>query len=115
ILGREPVWMDPGTGFTVVYVEDVRSHALLVKQIVDRMNDVKLLLADTGKHGLELIAMERPDLVLLDMELPDMNGMDLFRALQEDAATAGIAVVALSASAMSHQVGEALDMGVRHY
>ncbi|HWK53393.1 MAG TPA: hybrid sensor histidine kinase/response regulator, partial [Hyphomicrobiales bacterium] len=115
ILGREPVWMDPGTGFTVVYVEDVRSHALLVKQIVDRMNDVKLLLADTGKHGLELIALERPDLVLLDMELPDMSGLEVFQALQRDPATAGIPVVALSASAMSHQVGEALDLGMRHY
>lgn len=106
---------DAATGFSVLYIEDMQSHALLVKQIFSRMSDIKLQVAMTGWAGLQQARKLLPDLILLDMELPDMKGLELYRHLQEDARTAHIPVVAISASAMPHQVQAALDAGMRHY
>jgi len=110
----------PGVGsaandFSVLYIEDMQSHALLVKQIFSRMSDIDLQVAATAWAGLQQARKQKPDLILLDMELPDMNGLDLYRHLQEDARTAHIPVIAISASAMPHQVQAALDAGMRQY
>lgn len=101
--------------FSVLYIEDMKSHALLVKQIFDRLSDIDLQLAATAWAGLAHVQARQTDLILLDMELPDMKGLDLFRRLREDARTRGIPVVAISASAMPHQVQEALDLGMCKY
>ncbi len=101
--------------FSVLYVEDMQSHALLVKQIFSRLSNVDLQLAATGWAGLQQVQKRLPDLILLDMELPDMKGVELYQRLRDDPRTAGIPVVAISASAMPHQVQQALDLGMRQY
>ncbi len=106
---------DARNGFSVLYIEDMQSHAMLVKQIFARVNDVTLQLAATGWAGLQQARKQLPDLILLDMELPDMKGLELYRHLQEDLRTTHIPVVAISASAMPHQVQAALDAGMRQY
>jgi CheY-like chemotaxis protein len=73
------------------------------------------IVAATGWAGLQQARKQLPDLILLDMELPDMKGLELYRHLQEDLRTAHIPVVAISASAMPHQVQAALDAGMRQY
>jgi CheY-like chemotaxis protein len=93
----------------------MQSHALLVKQIFSRMSDIDLQIAATAWAGLQQAKKQLPDLILLDMELPDMKGLDLYRHLREDVRTAHIPVVAISASAMPHQVQAALDAGMRQY
>lgn len=99
----------------VLYIEDMRSHVLLVQQIVERLGDIQLSTAANGRTGLELARQERPDLILLDMDLPDIAGLDVFRQLGTDPATAGIPVIALSAAAMPQQISAALALGIRHY
>jgi CheY-like chemotaxis protein len=111
----QPRKADSVGDFSVLYIEDMKSHALLVKQIFERLSNINLLLAATGWAGLEAAQRDKPDLILLDMELPDMKGIELYRRLQQDPRTAGITVFAISASAMPHQVNEALDLGIRHY
>jgi CheY-like chemotaxis protein len=101
--------------FSVLYIEDMKSHALLVKQIFDRLSNIDLQLEATAWAGLAHAQTQQTDLILLDMELPDMKGLDLFRRLRQDPRTAGIPVVAISASAMPHQVQEALDLGMCKY
>ena len=56
-----------------------------------------------------------PDLILLDMQLPDVSGAELLRHLQQDPALAGIAVVVVSADATPAHVEQALTLGARHY
>lgn len=114
-LAPEPAVPGNGSDFSVLYIEDMQSHALLVKQIFSRMSSINLQVAATGWAGLQQVRKCLPDLILLDMELPDMKGLELYRHLQEDARTAHIPVVAISASAMPHQVQEALDAGMRRY
>jgi CheY-like chemotaxis protein len=105
----------PGSDFTVLYIEDMQSHALLVQQIFSRMSNIGLKVEATAWAGLQHARRQQPDLILLDMELPDMQGLELYRHLQEDPRTAHIPVVAISASAMPHQVQAALDAGMRRY
>jgi CheY-like chemotaxis protein len=104
-----------GKGLRVLYIEDTHSHALFVKQIVDRLGGIDLVLAENGQNGLALAEAGPPDLILLDMELPDMSGPGIYRSLQADPRTCAIPVIALSASAMPHQISEAMQLGIRHY
>jgi CheY-like chemotaxis protein len=106
---------DTSDDFSVLYIEDMQSHAMLVKQIFARLSNVSLQVAATAWAGLQQARKNVPDLILLDMELPDMKGLELYRHLQEDLRTAHIPVVAISASAMPHQVQAALDAGMRQY
>ena len=71
--------------------------------------------AATGSEGIAKALALRPDLILLDMQLPDMDGLAVLRALRADRVTAGIACVALSANAMAADVQAAHDAGVVAY
>ncbi|MBL0211679.1 MAG: response regulator [Holophagaceae bacterium] len=67
--------------------------------------------ARDGVEGLEIAARERPDLILMDMGLPDLDGQDVTRLLRQDEATAGIPVIALTAHAMETDRKEAFAVG----
>ena len=84
----------------VLYVEDNAANRLLMAHIVERHPGVRLLLAATGQEGLALARSERPDLLLLDLQLPDLDGYEVLRALKADAAMAGVPAVAMTAFAM---------------
>ncbi len=85
----------------VLYVEDNAANRLLMEHIVERHPGVRLLLAATGQEGLALARRERPDLLLLDLQLPDLDGYEVLRALKADAAMAGMPAVAMTAFAMA--------------
>jgi len=83
---------------TVLIVEDVAlNRDLLIQLLEDRY---RLVVAEDGAAALERAAAERPDLVLMDLSLPRMDGWEATRRLKADAALAGIPVIALSAHAM---------------
>ncbi len=71
----------------------------------------EVIAARDGVEGLEAAARERPDLILMDMGLPDLDGQDATRLLRQDQATAGIPVIALTAHAMTADRDEALAAG----
>jgi PAS domain S-box-containing protein len=100
---------------TVLYIEDNDVNALLVQQLLARWTGVHFVHAHDGRSGLDLARKLRPALVLLDMQLPDIDGLEVLRCLKDDPATQNLRVVALSASAMPDDVARARSLGVAAY
>jgi signal transduction histidine kinase/CheY-like chemotaxis protein len=107
--------MQAGTAGVIVYIEDDPVNVLLMEQYVALCADVQLLVARDGAAGLALVRQSMPNLVLLDMQLPDMSGLDVLDRLRADPATSGLRVVALSADAMPAHVTEAIARGAEAY
>ncbi|MBC7481121.1 MAG: response regulator, partial [Rhizobacter sp.] len=76
---------------------------------------VEMQVSMTGTEGLRSIRARHPDLILLDMHLPDISGMEVLRQLQADVHTAGIPVVVVSADALAQQIDAAFEAGCTHY
>jgi CheY-like chemotaxis protein len=85
---------------TVLYVEDNPANLMLVEDLVARRPDIRLLSARDGKRGIEMARASLPDVILMDINLPGISGIQALRILAEDPATAHIPVVALSANAI---------------
>jgi PAS domain S-box-containing protein len=101
----------PGRAARVLYVEDNPANLLLVEQIVARHPGIELLQAPSGSLGLELARSHRPDLLLLDIHLPDIDGYKVLALLRADAATRGIPAVAVTAQAMPEDIRRAMAAG----
>jgi PAS domain S-box-containing protein len=99
----------------VLYIEDNPVNQMLVQEMLRPWPCLDLHLAGDGSEGLRRAAELRPDLILLDMRLPDMDGKQVLRALKADPALAAIPVVALSASAMPEDVAQAYAGGAIEY
>jgi len=99
----------------VLYIEDNASNVDLVAAILRHRPSVKLQGAANGESGLAMARALRPDLILLDLHLPGINGMDVLRALREDPATSSIPVVVVTADATVHQRQRMLGAGARAY
>jgi PAS domain S-box-containing protein len=100
---------------TVLYIEDNLSNLKLVERLLERVPEVRLIPAMQGQLGLELARRHQPDLILLDLHLPVLNGRDVLQALKDDPATARIPVVVLSADATPSQVERLLAAGAADY
>lgn len=107
--------MNPSDPKTILYVEDCAVNAYLVKAIFDEHAGVQLLTATTGNMGLELAKTHRPDLILLDLNLPDMDGEEFLRKLRAVEAIAAIPIVIVSADAMEDQRKRFLNLKVADY
>ncbi|HEY0857756.1 MAG TPA: ATP-binding protein [Albitalea sp.] len=99
----------------VLYIEDNPVNMLVVEQLLVRWPIARLAQAEDGASGLREARRLQPALILLDMRLPDMTGLELLAALRADPQTAGLRVVALSASAMTADVALARDAGAAAY
>jgi signal transduction histidine kinase/ActR/RegA family two-component response regulator len=99
----------------ILYIEDDPVNRILVEQMLLRCDEVKLLLAESGKDGIAMARRHKPDLVLLDMHLPDMSGLEVLSALRSDTRTEALPVVAVSANAMSVDVAKAFEHGAVDY
>ena len=100
---------------TVLYVEDNPANLLLVKQIIARLPALKLITATDGYGGIELARAARPDVILMDINLPGIGGVEAMKILRSDPATAKIPVLALSANAMPRDVEKGLEAGFFRY
>jgi PAS domain S-box-containing protein len=100
---------------TVVYIEDNLSNLKLVEQVLEHLPHVRLIPAMQGKLGIELIRQHHPDLILLDLHLPDLHGREVLEQLKRDAATAAMPVVVLSADATPAQLERLLAAGAAGY
>jgi len=81
---------------TILYIEDNQANQLLVRMILERRPDLRLVTADDGAAGLQAALNEHPDLILLDISLPDMNGYAVLEALRREERTRELPVVAIS-------------------
>ncbi len=100
---------------TVLYVEDNLSNVKLIQHIISRRPHIDLLVAMQGRIGLEMARAHRPDLILLDLHLPDMSGEDVLRVLRADPSSAEIPIVILSADATSDQPARLIARGANGY
>ena len=101
--------------FVVLYVEDNPVNVELMRATLDLRQRVRLEVAIDGQEGLEMARRLRPDLVLLDMDLPILDGPAVLAHLRADPIFAGIPCVAVSANAMPSDVRQALDTGFDEY
>lgn len=99
----------------VVYIEDNPANIRLVQLILANRPHMTLFTAVDGLSGLALVSEQHPDLVLLDLHLPDIDGAEVLNRLQNDPITKQIPVVILSADANPEQTAKLLEAGARHY
>ena len=102
------------TGAQVLVVEDNEKNMKLFRDVL-QASGFRLLEATTGEQAMELAAEQQPNLVLMDIQLPDLDGVDALGRLRADARTASIPVVALTAQAMHGDRERFLDAGFDAY
>jgi CheY-like chemotaxis protein/HPt (histidine-containing phosphotransfer) domain-containing protein len=100
---------------TLLYVEDNPANMKLVEQLIARCPDIALLTAVNGTLGIEIARASRPQVILMDVNLPGISGIEAMRILHEDPVTAHIPVVALSANAMPRDIAMGLELGFFRY
>jgi PAS domain S-box-containing protein len=100
---------------TVLYIEDNVGNVRLMERLMVHRPNVRLITALEGKLGFELARQQRPDLILLDVHMPDLSGYEVLELLRDDDGTASIPVVMLSADASHEQVRKFSDAGARDY
>ena len=100
---------------SVLYIEDNLSNLKLIEQLLDEETNTHLVSAMQGSIGLDIARQHLPDLILLDLHLPDMPGWEVLAALKESEATRHIPTVVVSADATPGQFKRLMDAGARNY
>ena len=96
-------------------MEDNPANLLLIEKLIARRPDIRLLSAKDAERGIEMARSRRPDVILMDINLPGMSGIEALRMLASDAGTARIPVIALSANAMARDIEKGLEAGFFRY
>jgi PAS domain S-box-containing protein len=110
-----PAGRIPNRSMTALYVEDNPSNIKLVETMLAARPEVTLLVATQGSLAIELAREHRPDLILLDLNLPDISGEEILLRLRSDARTAEIPVVITSADATATQIKRLRNAGAGDY
>jgi len=100
---------------TVLYIEDNPSNLKLVARILGRRKNINLLTSHTPELGIEMARTRSPDLILLDINMPGMNGYQVLKTIREDDQLKSIPVVALTANAMPRDIKRGMDAGFNDY
>jgi CheY-like chemotaxis protein len=100
---------------TILYVEDNLSNLTLIEQLLADESPLELISAMQGQMGLDLAREHLPDLILLDLHLPDVPGWDVLHQLKRDDKTRHIPVVIISADATPHQIKRLMAAGAHTY
>ncbi len=103
------------TGGTVLYIEDNKVNAELMGLVVAQLKGVKLLIAPTGGIGLAMTRLYKPDLLIIDINLPDISGRDVLKELRKDPETKHITALALSAAATDADIASGMEAGFKRY
>ncbi|MGH8119013.1 MAG: response regulator, partial [Gammaproteobacteria bacterium] len=103
--GKAPAsTVKPGSNAKVLYIEDTMANVQLMRFIVKRLSGVELLDTDTAESGIVLAVKSHPDLILMDINLPGMDGIEALQILRQKEVTRDIPVIAISAAAMAHDL-----------
>lgn len=100
---------------TVVYIEDNSSNVALIEKVLERLGNIDLLVAMQGQEGLALIQSRKPDLVLLDLHLPEIGGEEILERMKQDPLMQSIPVIIVSADATPEQIERLLRKGADNY
>ena len=99
----------------LLYVEDNPANLMLVEDIIERRPDFELFSAQDGISGIELARSKQPNIILMDINLPGISGIDALKILQKDSLTSHIPIIALSANAIPADIQKGLDAGFFRY
>ena len=100
---------------TLLYVEDNPANLQLVERLIARRSDLRLLSAGDGDRGIQLARTHYPDVILMDINLPGISGIEALKLLRQDPSTMHIPVVAISANAMPRDIERGLSAGFFRY
>ncbi len=100
---------------SLLYVEDNPANLKLVEQLIARHADLRLLSAEDANVGIALARASQPDVILMDINLPGISGIEALAILRKDPATAHIPIVAISANAMPHDIEKGIEVGFFRY
>jgi CheY-like chemotaxis protein len=101
---------------TILYIEDNASNIELVEQILfSQRSDIQLITRTYGKHTLGAAMELMPNLILLDLDLPDMHGSEVLQQLKANQKTMGIPVIIIGADAMPNQIDKLINEGAENY
>ncbi len=100
---------------TLLYVEDNPANLELVEQLIARRGDLRLLTASDGNLGIEFARAYLPEVILMDINLPGVSGIDAMKVLHADPATAHIPIIALSANAVPRDIERGMEAGFFNY
>ncbi|MDH5392242.1 MAG: ATP-binding protein [Gammaproteobacteria bacterium] len=114
-IPAEPLIQNSQQNYTVLYIEDEMTNIIIVEQLLQANKNITLLTAMTGKDGIEKINSNKIDLILLDINLPDINGLEICRELKQRDDYSNVPVVALSANAMPDDIEQGKQAGVDGY
>jgi len=100
---------------TLLYVEDNPANLMLIENLIARRPNIRLLCASNGSRGIDIARSAQPDVILMDISLPDMNGFQVLQTLAKNTLTAHIPVIALSANAIPSDIAKGLEAGFFRY
>lgn len=104
-----------GGEHAVLYIEDNPANVRLMRKIIARRPECSLIDAPTGELGLEMAAAHRPDIIIIDINLPGIDGFEVFRRLQIADEGRDTPVIALSAGAIAHDILRGREAGFLEY
>ncbi|HEY8025620.1 MAG TPA: ATP-binding protein [Burkholderiaceae bacterium] len=115
---RAPLQADISKGAatgTLLYVEDNPANLKLIEEMVGFRSDLQMMTAADANLGIELAQANLPDVILMDINLPGMSGVEALRVLRNDTRTAHIPVIALTANAMPKDISAGMEVGFYKY
>jgi two-component system, cell cycle response regulator DivK len=99
----------------ILYIEDNDDNVYMLKMRLELLGDFEVLAAENGEKGCEMAATEQPDLVLMDLEMPVVDGWEATRRLRDNPQTRDIPIIALSAHALAGEREKALAAGCNEF
>ena len=99
----------------VLYVEDNDDNVFMLKMRLELLGDFEVLTAEDGERGCAMAVSEHPDIILMDLEMPVMDGWEATRRLKSNPQTRDIPIIALSAHALAGERKKALAAGCNEY
>jgi CheY-like chemotaxis protein len=100
---------------TVLYVEDNPANLTLVEQLLGRRADMHLMSARDAYLGIQIARASQPEIILMDINLPGLSGLEALKILRDDPLTTHIPIIALSANAMPRDIKKGLEAGFFRY
>jgi PAS domain S-box-containing protein len=104
-----------GSDKKILYIEDNQANLRLVERVLELAQGATFLSAQAAEPGIEIARREKPDVILLDINLPGMDGYEAFEMLQTYEETKDIPIIAVSSNAMEREIGRAMRMGFFDY
>ncbi len=107
--------LNPNENYTLLYIEDNPDNLILIRQVLKTRPNIRLIFSRDSRTGIELALAHHPDLILMDINLPGMDGFTALKALRAYRGIRSIPVIAVSANAMQDDIDHGLEAGFDSY